>query len=118
MAKATRAEWVKRVERWQDSGLTAKEFALELAVSPNSLTFWKWKLRRESSTQSEASAKTMKPVVKAAEPKFLQLVPTRDDAASAAAPLEVVIRGDIVVRVTSGFDEQTLTRVLRALGVR
>ena len=119
MAKTSRAEWVKRVERWQDSGLTAKEFAAELAVSPNSLTFWKWKLRRERSTQCDASAKTIKPVVKAAEPKFLQLVPTHDDAraAAAAAPLELVIRGDVVVRVPPCFDDVALGRVLRALGV-
>ena len=118
MAKASRAEWVKRVERWQDSGLTAKEFAAELAVSPNSLTFWKWKLRRERGTQDDARSKTVKPVVKAAEPKFLQLVPTHGDAVGAAAPLEMVIRGDVVVRVPPGFDDQTLTSVLHALGVR
>lgn len=111
MAKASRAEWVKRVERWQDSGLTAKEFAAELAVSR------KWKLRREHSTQGGTScSKTRKPVVK--EPTFLQLVPTTGDAVGAAVPLELVLRGDIVVRVAQGFDEQTLTRVLRALGAR
>jgi len=118
MAKASRAEWVKRVERWQDSGLTAKEFAAELAVSPNSLTFWKWKLRRERCAQVDGSSKTMKPVVKATEPKFLQLVPTQDGATRAAEPLEVVIRGEIVVRVPPGFDDRTLARVLHSLGVR
>jgi hypothetical protein len=116
MAKASRAEWAKRVERWQDSGLTAKEFAAELAVSPNSLTFWKWKLRRERAEQSAAVSKAMKPVVKASEPKFLQLVGTHGEAAGAAASLEVVIRGDIVVRVPPCFDDHMLTRVLRALG--
>ena len=117
MAKASRAEWAKRVARWQDSGLTAKEFAAELAVSPNSLTFWKWKLRREL-MESDAASSNIKPVVKAAEPKFLQLVAAHDDTAGAAVPLEVVIGGDIVVRVPQGFDEQTLTRVLHALGAR
>jgi len=116
MAKASRAEWVKRVERWQDSGLTAKEFAAELAVSPNSLTFWKWKLGRERSTQNDA-AKTTKPVAKAAEPKFLQLVPTHSEAVEAAS-LEVVIGGDVIVRVPRDFDEHTLTRVIRAVGAR
>lgn len=116
MAKASRAEWAKRVERWQDSGLTAKEFVAELAVSPNSLTFWKWKLRRERDEQSLASSKAMKPLVKTPEPKFLQLVAADGEVAGAAAPLEVVIRGDIVVRVPHGFDDQLLTRVLRALG--
>ena len=116
MAKASRAEWVKRVERWQDSGLTAKEFAAELDVSPNSLTFWKWKLRRERSTQ-DAAPKAMKPVAKAPEPKFLQLVPTHSEAVGAVS-VEVVIRGDIIVRVPRDFDEHTLTRVVRALGAR
>ena len=116
MAKASRAEWVKRVERWQDSGLTAKEFASELAVSPNSLTFWKWKLGRERRTQVDAK-KAMKPVAKATEPKFLQLVPTHSEAVG-GVPLEVVIGGDIVLRVPRDFDEHTLTRVIRALGAR
>jgi hypothetical protein len=44
MAKTTSAEWAKRVERWQDSGLTAKEFAAELA---GTLAYWKCKLRRK-----------------------------------------------------------------------
>lgn len=114
MAKATRAEWVKRVERWQDSGLTAKEFAAELDVSPNSLTFWKWKLGRERGTpNANATKATQSNDVTTLQ--FLQLVPTQADAPSSPA-LEVVIRRDIVVRVPRGFDEETLTRVVRALG--
>jgi len=116
MAKTSRAEWVKCVERWQDSGLTAKEFAAELAVSPNSLTFWKWKLRRERTEQTLAGSKSVKPVSKATVPKFLQLVATEREVAVPAVPLEVVVRGDIVVRVPHGFDDQMLSRVLRALG--
>jgi transposase len=49
MERANREVWAKRVERWQDSGLTAKEFAAELDVSANSLTFWRWKLRQPQS---------------------------------------------------------------------
>jgi hypothetical protein len=98
--------------------LTAKEFAAELDVAASSLTFWKWKLRREKVAQDEASPKTVKPLIKAAESKFLQLVPTYDEAAGSTVALEVLIRGDVVVRVPRGFDEQTLTRVLRALGAR
>lgn len=119
MARASRTEWAKRVERWQDSGLTAKEFAAELDVSASSLTFWKWRLRREKSTHNEvSSSKPAKATSNAAEAKFLQLVPTYDDAVDSTAPLEVVIRRDVVVRVPRGFDEQTLSRVIHALGVR
>jgi DNA-binding transcriptional regulator YiaG len=46
MAKTTSAEWAKRVERWQDSGLTAKEFAAELNVNAGTLSYWKYKLRK------------------------------------------------------------------------
>jgi hypothetical protein len=48
MGRATRQEWVKRIERWRDSGLTANEFAAEIDVTPTSLSYWKWKLRQES----------------------------------------------------------------------
>jgi len=34
MGRASRAVWAKRVERWGDSGLTAKQFAAEIDVSP------------------------------------------------------------------------------------
>jgi hypothetical protein len=53
MSKATRVEWVKRVERWRDSGLTAKEFAAELDVFPSSLTYWKVKLGRERGAEGK-----------------------------------------------------------------
>ena len=49
MARASREIWAKRVERWKDSGLSAKEFAAELDVSPKSLMFWKWKLGQSDS---------------------------------------------------------------------
>jgi len=60
MELATREVWANRVERWQDSGLTAKEFAAELEVSPNSLTFWKWKLRQLASDGAPPSRTSRK----------------------------------------------------------
>jgi len=111
MSRATRAEWIKRVERWQDSGLTAKEFAAELDVTTSALTYWKLKLRRErgavgaKDTPSRTSPTT----------KFLQLVPTSVHA-DTGAPLELILRGGVVVRVPRDFDEPTLTRVLAMLG--
>jgi transposase-like protein len=110
MSRATRAEWVKRVERWQDSGLTAKEFAAELDVTASALTYWKLKLRRERAVGAkEATATT------SATTKFLQLVPTTVQA-DTGAPLELVLRGGVVVRVPCDFDAPTLTRVLAVIG--
>jgi len=116
MSRATRAEWVKRVERWQDSGLTAKEFAAELDVSPSSLTYWKLKLRRERGTGSKADAQA-EPLPVASAPKFLQLLPTSVDVEDGAA-LELILRGGIVVRVPRGFDEPTLARLIGVIGGR
>ena len=114
MERATREVWAKRVERWQDSGLTAKEFAAELDVSPNSLTFWKWKLRQPADSARRVRKRA---VVKCpdASPSFLQLVPTKQSQAP-AVHLEVVLASGAIVRVPPDFDEPTLLRLVRALG--
>lgn len=111
MSRATRAEWIKRVERWQDSGLTAKEFAAELDVTASALTYWKLKLRRErvAGGAHHTQSATVPPA------KFLQLVSTTTHA-DAGLPLELVLRGGVIVRVPRGFDEPTLTRILAMVG--
>lgn len=120
MARSTRAEWAKRVERWQDSGLTAKEFAAELDISPANLTFWKWKLRqtetggasmRDRARRREKSTRTEKPT------RFLQLVPA-PDAPVATSTLEVMFANGVVLRVPKDFDEPALTRLVNLLGGR
>lgn len=40
MARDGREVWAKRVERWRESGLTAKEYAAEVGLNPNTLTHW------------------------------------------------------------------------------
>jgi hypothetical protein len=37
MDRESRETWAKRVERWRDSGLTAKEYAAELGINVRSL---------------------------------------------------------------------------------
>jgi transposase-like protein len=110
MSRATRAEWVKRVERWQDSGLTAKEFAAELDVTASALTYWKLKLRRERAVGTKEATATASPTS-----KFLQLVPMSVQA-DTGAPLELILRGGVIVRVPRDFDEPTLSRVLAMIG--
>lgn len=44
--RASRDEWRRRVERWKDSGLTAKEFAAEAGINAGTLQFWRYKLGR------------------------------------------------------------------------
>lgn len=119
MAKTGRAEWVERVQRWADSGLTAKEFAAEAGLKATTLSYWKWRLRSEQRAQSPTKA-----IAKSAEqelpeqampstPTFVELAAT---SASVALPLELVLHESVTVRVPVGFDEATLSRVLRLVG--
>jgi transposase len=119
MARASRAEWAKRVERWKDSGLSAKQFATEIGVSAQSLTFWSWKLRKPENSDGAPTARRMdtRETRTETQPKFLQLVPA---AAVRSAPsvLELVLGQGVVLRVASGFDEPTLLRLVELLGGR
>jgi hypothetical protein len=100
-------EWAKRVERWKDSGLTAKEFAAETGVKASTLTYWSWRLR--ASRPKQPSARSSAP-----RGRFVQL--SASSPSAAPATLELVLGAGIVVRIPSGFDEETLTRVVRAVG--
>lgn len=122
MARMNAEQWSKHVERWKDSGLTAKEFAAETGLSASTLSNWRWKLsaaERECASRKDGPSRTSKARSMKAQEKdvaasgFIEL----PVAAWASAPvmLELVL-GDVRVRVPSGFDEATLTRVVRALG--
>src|SRR5215510_8192367 len=103
MAKTTSAEWAKRVERWQDSGLSAKEFAAELNVNAGTLAYWKYRLRRESASAERAE----RPGIRKAEGTagFLRVVPVATAGAESPNRFEVVISDRTVVRVPNDFDE-------------
>jgi transposase-like protein len=44
-ARVDRNEWKRRVQRWKDSGPTAKEFAAETGINAGTLQFWRHKLK-------------------------------------------------------------------------
>jgi transposase-like protein len=100
-----REVWAERVRRLQDSELTTAEFAAELGVNPRTLTYWKWRLRKEART---APSQGMSPKRTAT---FVEV----KRAPVAPEPIEVLIDGRTVVRVREGFDLETLRRVVVAL---
>jgi transposase len=126
MERASATEWAKRVERWKDSGLTAKEFAAQTGLKASMLSYWQWKLRALDRAGLDRSKQTAKPaggrrrvsgatrVAAVAEPmQFVELPPAV--VASSTPWLELVLGSSTRVRVPVGFDEMTLTRVLRAV---
>jgi transposase-like protein len=118
MQRASRAVWAKRVERWGDSGLSAKQFAAEIGVSQQSLTFWRWKLRRDASVH--ARGETSAPVKPRAGTRstttFLQLLPTLTTQSKPSNLLELVLSNGLAIRIPPEFDEPTLKRLVALLG--
>ncbi len=122
MARASEAQWAKRVERFRDSGLSAKEFAAETGLNASTLSYWRWKLAAQATGKAKAArtaastrparARTAKPTKRAATPKFVEVPVAAVTTTPAALELWV---GEVRVRVSQGFDEATLTRVVRAV---
>jgi hypothetical protein len=87
--------------RWERSGLPLAEFARRAGMRPGTLTWWRHTLRAGER--------------RAGEGRFLEL-PVRRPLAAAprpgAAPFEVVLGGDTVVRVPAAFDAEALDRLL------
>ena len=120
MAKASREDWAKRVERWKDSGLTAKEFAAETGLNASTLSYWKWRLGAEQRDDDSKRKPKTRPA-RCDRPKRGPKTPTFVEVtaqAPVAEPLELVMPGELRVRVPVGFDEATLAAVLRVAGAR
>ena len=116
---AVRETWAKRVERWQDSGLSGKAFAAEIGINARSLSWWRWHLargeiapaptprrRRRSRAPDTAMARaaTISPMT------FVEMTaPVLTDG------LEVILRTTVRVCVRPGFDDATLGRLLDVL---
>jgi hypothetical protein len=110
MGRSSRDEWAKRVERWVDSGQTAAEFGAEAGINPRTLTFWKWRLRREPGPGRRGRPRTR---------AFVEVVAQGEAGGTTekAKPmtLEVVLRDGTVIRVPPHFDSAALKQVLGAL---
>ena len=119
---AGEAVWRERVERWTGSGLTCKEFASKEDLSPRSLLWWRWRLRRAEAAPSLAtirSPKKERAPRRKRTPKAVSFVPVVvGSARSADAPsvIEIILPNHLRIRVTAEIDETSLTRVVRALG--
>jgi hypothetical protein len=119
MGRASRETWAKRVERWKDSGLTAKEFAAELGISAHSLSWWRWRLSSQSREPKPAArphgaiSKTTPSTASPTPLTFIEMT-----APVAAEPLELVLPSSIRIRVPSSFEASTLGRLLDVLEQR
>jgi transposase-like protein len=113
--RVRREEWAKRVERWKDSGLTAKEFATELGIKPRALMFWKWQLSRGAGHEAKESAPNeVAAPRRARRAKRLPLIELTAPAAPSAFELDV--GGGCRLMIPAKFDAASLRRLLVVLG--
>ena len=112
MARTSRQEWAERVQRWSDSGLTAREFATEIGVNPKTLMHWKWVLKAEPKTATPRAELEGSDAM-----RDLRFVEVASDAVSSES-FEVVLAGGMTLRVPARFDADALGRLLEVLGQR
>jgi transposase len=100
--KASAAQWAERVERWQQSGLTAEHFGRREGFAPQQLRWWKWSLQKRAAAGEGASVTSFLPV--------------RVVAAPTAAPsaVEIVLGNGRRVRVLGPVDPDLLAAVIEA----
>ncbi|HEY1535194.1 MAG TPA: hypothetical protein VGF76_14300 [Polyangiaceae bacterium] len=87
-------------------------------MSPQSLTFWKWKLRREAGAHAhveESRAKRSRAGI-GQTTTFLQLLPTITTHTKSSSMLELVLPNGLAVRKPPAFDEPTLKRLVALFG--
>jgi hypothetical protein len=117
MERTTREVWTKRIERWKESGLSAKEFASELGVQPRALTWWRWNLGTAAVPKGARRRSGAKAIAIVKQPPTLMSPLSFVEMTSAVAPqaLEVLLPSTLRVRVPIGFDTATLERLLDVL---
>jgi hypothetical protein len=109
MREATRGKWAELVKRWAESGLKAAEFARREGLNAGTLSYWKWRLRREGRRTGLARRGSGR------APAFVEVVAALPVVADR---IEVVVDGRDVVRVPDGFDDATLRRVIAVVRER
>lgn len=120
--RSNRAEWAKRVQRWQESDLTAAEFAAEMGINARTLSYWKWRLGKEaregttpSKPRPKRPAKRSAAPTATAKPAFVEVSSPSVIGWTAPERIEVVVDQRLVVRVPDAFEPRTLRLVLSAI---
>jgi hypothetical protein len=90
-------QWQRWIDRWQVSGLSVRDFCTRHRLSAPHFYSWRRRLQH-----------------RAAPPPFLP-VHVAADPPPPPTPLELVLAGAVVLRVSPGFDPDTLRQLLAVL---
>jgi hypothetical protein len=118
MAKADREEWAKRVQHWKDSGLSAREFEVETGLKASSLTYWRWKLKKEQAVSDGEQPAPTVAVARKKAPKPLQFVELSSFTSAVSDDRFELVVGAFTIRVPSRFDDKSLRKLLAIVAER
>lgn len=99
----SRTQAAKHVEAWAASGKSVEAFAAEHQLPAQRLRYWQKRVAAGTSARAGSEAPALLPV------RVMRGSP---------APVELVLSDRCVVRVSHGFDEETLLRVVTLFGSR
>jgi hypothetical protein len=102
---------VKRVERWRDSGLSAKQYAAEIGVDVSRLRHWGWRLGKRKTIADPP----VPPATAISDLQFVEVPPAASASVSEAEPIEIVAASGLRVRVPRRFDIDALRLILQAI---
>jgi len=109
----TEASWRERVERWEASGLSVRDFCQDESISENSFYSWRRELRLRDQQRSGQTEPRAAPRAVAGE-----FIPVKLLEPAAAGALELVHPLGYVVRVDGEVNSRCLMQVLDLLDER
>lgn len=102
MDATPRREEIRRLlERREREGLSYNELAEECGLSPKTLSWWSWRLRRDRRGRRNRS--------------FVELVPSGHTDRRVGEEFDVLLRSGRRISLSRDFDEETLVRLVRVL---
>lgn len=110
--RRSRAEWERTLQEWSQSTESEARFCTRRDLALSTFRWWRWKLARgQGSAEAGTGWIELRPeLVAFKEETSLRPDPSRGD-------LQLVLGDGIEVRIPVGFDEPTLVRLIRSLGV-
>jgi transposase len=107
--RAKRDEWQKRVERWNYSGLSAKQFAADIGINAGTLQFWKYKLKKQSAEPPRTARRRAPP------PTVSSLIEVRPMGLAADNRFEIELNNGRGLRLSATFDANAVKALLVVL---
>ncbi len=118
---ARERSWRRAVAEHARSGLSMAEFCRRQGLKPWTFRWWRQELaRRDRQATSDRVDQAPSPTELAIRSAFLpvRVVPDEPELPPETTPVEIVLPAGPTVRVTRGFDSQTLDAVLSVLEAR